>query len=42
MFAALVLAIFLIVTLNPEEAPTPASPATASPEEAGKIILKRR
>jgi hypothetical protein len=37
MFAALVFAIFLIVTLNPEEAP-----ATASPEEAGKIILKRR
>jgi len=42
MFAALVLAIFLIVTLNPEEAPAPPSPATVSPEEAGKIILKRR
>ena len=42
MFAALVLVIFLIVTLSLEEAPVQPSPGTASPEEAGKIILKRR
>jgi hypothetical protein len=42
MLAALAFAIFLIVAVNTEEAPAPGSPATASPEEAGKIILKRR
>ncbi len=42
MIAAIVLAIFLIVSHTPEEQSPPSNPSTVSPEEAGKIILKRR